>query len=52
MLATNIVLVLAFIGMIGIAVWLMRDESRKGSSGGAGKRDEVRIVDRNEDQER
>jgi hypothetical protein len=50
MLLTNIVLVLAFIGMIGIAVWLTRDESAKGSTGA--KRGQVRIVDADSDEER
>jgi hypothetical protein len=52
MLATNIVLALAFIAMVGIAVWLMRDESGKGSTSGGSKREQVRIVDADADEER
>jgi hypothetical protein len=50
MLMTNIVLGLAFIAMIGIAIWLMRDESAKGSSEAKGV--QVRIVDTEREDER
>ncbi|MCG6943661.1 MAG: hypothetical protein LJE69_20720 [Thiohalocapsa sp.] len=48
MLLTNIVLLLAFIGMIGIAVYLMRDDR---AEGGRDKRQQVRIVDTSKDRE-
>jgi hypothetical protein len=48
MLLTNIVLLLAFLGMIGIAFYLMRDER---AEGGRDKREQVRIVDTRKDRE-
>jgi len=48
MLLTNIVLFLAFLGMIGIAVYLMRDDR---ADSGRSKREQVRIVDTTEERD-